>query len=103
MIFTIILQLLTYSLATIIPSVDFNELILDNAHKTFFQKVRNASIKADPIGSTAVSVRRHNKSLRRSLLARGNSQEVADTICLRELNSDQVYLNSLNQRLVEVS
>ena len=53
-------------------------------------QVRNSSIKADPIGSTQTSVRRHNKSLRRSLLARGNSKEMADTICLKELTSDEV-------------
>jgi len=55
-------------------------------------QVRTQSIRADPIGSTAVSVRRHNRSLRRSLLARGNSKEIADSICLRELNSDQVIV-----------
>ena len=35
------------------------------------QAARQSSIKIDPIGSRTTSIRRHNKSLRRSLLARG--------------------------------
>jgi hypothetical protein len=46
--------------------------------------------KVDPIGSTATSISRRNKSLRRSLINRGNSKEVAENFCLLELNSEQL-------------
>lgn len=49
-----------------------------------------ALVRNDPIGSTAVSIRRRNRSLRRSLIMRGNSQEAADNICILELNSDEL-------------
>ena len=47
-------------------------------------------VRNDPIGSTAISIRRRNRSLRRSLIMRGNSQEAADNICILELNSDEL-------------
>ena len=47
-------------------------------------------LRNDPIGSTAVSIRRRNRSLRRSLIMRGNSQEAAENICILELNSDEL-------------
>ena len=48
------------------------------------------SVRNDPIGSTATSIRRRNRSLRRSLIKRGNSIEDADKLCLSELNSDEL-------------
>ena len=46
--------------------------------------------KIDPIGSAKNSIIRRNRSLRRSLIHRGNSLDEADRLCLIDLNSDQL-------------
>ena len=46
----------------------------------------------DPIGSKETSIRRRNASLRRSLIARGNSMEETDYVCLTAMNSDELVV-----------
>ena len=53
--------------------------------------------RSDPIGSTATSIRRKNASFKTSLMARGNSADMADNICLLELDTEQLV--SYNPKL----
>ena len=57
--------------------------------------------KIDPIGSTKNSIIRRNRSLRRSLLHRGNSLEETDKLCLSDLNTDQLV--TYNPKLASFS
>ena len=57
--------------------------------------------KIDPIGSTKNSIIRRNRSLRRSLLRRGNSVEEIDKLCLADLNTDQLV--TYNPKLASFS
>ena len=57
--------------------------------------------KSDPIGSTRNSLIRRNRSLRRSLIQRGNSLEEADKLVLSDLNTDQLV--TYNPKLASFS
>ncbi|XP_059081823.1 transient receptor potential protein-like [Tigriopus californicus] len=66
--------------------------------KDWNDQVKKSSIKSDPIGSSQISIRKRNQSLRRSLLARGNSKDEID-VCLKQLSSEQLV--SYNPKLVD--
>eukprot|EP00095_Tigriopus_kingsejongensis_P011532 snap_masked-scaffold33_size549341-processed-gene-1.10 protein:Tk11532 transcript:snap_masked-scaffold33_size549341-processed-gene-1.10-mRNA-1 annotation:"trp channel protein" len=63
-------------------------------------RVKKSSIKSDPIGSSQVSIRRRNQSMRRSMLARGNSKEQID-LTLNQMDSDELV--SYNPKLIDYS
>ena len=75
--------------------------VIKSDKKDWNEKVRQSSFKTDPIGSTETSIKRQQVSLKKSLLARGNSQEQID-ISLKQLNADEL-VNVSNVILFAIS